>query len=313
MRNPRVFQALPTAIFIDYGDVFTALRARAGRVHPDALIIDAVEALSNLLQRQMNAQIVALNAYADFAALDAPRDLPRDLLAVGVRCIPTSESVQRNAGELELTLDAAALLAGRPDLRRVVIVTGERLYSPLVRRVKESGRQVVLVSVEGLRQPRALLLDEQDRMLSLFELVPEAGQGEARSEVRPPRRNVAYETVTDEGALRALEIIEEFFGQYEEVYLTPLLRKLSDEFDDETIDPKTVISDLEEAGAVYLEKRRGYPHDYTVLLVDGQHPDVDRIRQLFEDYDEEPYPVDGYENDGADYAPRADDEFESAA
>lgn len=316
MRNVRSFPALTTAIFVDYGDLSNALRTRLGRsAHADSVIADALEALLPMLQRQMNAQVVALNAYADFGALDAPRDLLRDLAALGVRTVLTPESTQHNASELELTMDVMTLLAGRSELQRVVIVTGQRLYLPLLRRIKSEGRQVVLVSLESLRERAALLFDEQDRTISLYELAPDAARREEAEPAPPVRRDVEYTTVEDEGTLRALEVIEEFFGQYNEVYLTPLLRKLSDELDDESLDPKTLISDLEEAGAVYLEKRRGYPHDYTVLIVDGNHPDVDRIRQMFEDYDEEVYPAGPYTDDDAELAlPTEDDEaYESAA
>jgi hypothetical protein len=44
------------------------------------------------------------------------------------------------------------------------------------------------------------------------------------------------------------------------------------------IDPKEVINRLEVAGAVHLERRRGFPYDYTVLIVEAAHPDVQRIR-----------------------------------
>ena len=37
---------------------------------------------------------------------------------------------------------------------------------------------------------------------------------------------------------------------------------------------KALVGDLNEAGAVWLEKRRGYPYDYTVLLINHDHPNV---------------------------------------
>jgi hypothetical protein len=81
-------------------------------------------------------------------------------------------------------------------------------------------------------------------------------------------------------ALRTIAITEEHFGQYDEVYLTPLLRKLSDILGPEH-DPKSLISELEEAGAVRLEKRNGYPYDYTVLIVHNDHPDVQEVQENY--------------------------------
>ena len=313
MRNIRSYPTLPTALLVDYEDVCGVLRARLGRSSSaDAAFTDALEALVSLLQRQMNAQVVVFNVYAD---QETPREAVRDVLALGARAVLSCENSQRNASELELAMDGTALLATRPDLRRVVVVTGQRLYQPLLRRVKSEGRQVVLVSVEALRNRAAVLLDDQDRVMSIFELVPDAARPELAEAAPLARRDVTYTTIEDDGQLKALEIIEEFFGQYTEVYLTPLLRKLSDELDDDTLDPKSLISDLEEAGAVYLEKRRGYPHDYTVLLVDGNHPDVDRIRQMFEDYEDEEVTDEYLSPNGTAVALSEDDDeaYESAA
>jgi hypothetical protein len=95
--------------------------------------------------------------------------------------------------------------------------------------------------------------------------------------------------VDDPSGLRTLKIVEEYFGQYDEVYLTPLLRKLSALLQDD--DPKRIISDLEGCGAVWLEKRHGFPYDYTVLVVDEEHPTVLRIRdelhRRYDDFDNE--------------------------
>lgn len=90
----------------------------------------------------------------------------------------------------------------------------------------------------------------------------------------PPRR---YRDITNPIARRTIEITEEHFGQYKEVYLTPLLRKLSDVLGEEH-DPKSLVSELEAAGAVRLEKRDGYPYDYTVLIMNEDHPDVQQIQ-----------------------------------
>ena len=81
-------------------------------------------------------------------------------------------------------------------------------------------------------------------------------------------------------ARRTVEITEEHFGQYKEVYLTPLLRKLSDVLGEQH-DPKSLVSELEAAGAVRLEKRDGYPYDYTVLILNQDHPDVQEIQDEY--------------------------------
>jgi hypothetical protein len=39
------------------------------------------------------------------------------------------------------------------------------------------------------------------------------------------------------------------------------------------------VSDLEAAGAARLEKRNGYPYNYTVLIVNDDHPDVQSVHE----------------------------------
>jgi hypothetical protein len=95
----------------------------------------------------------------------------------------------------------------------------------------------------------------------------------------------------------ALVVLERNFGRYEEVYLTPLLRKLSEEIGEaDGYDPKTLVADLEGAGAVRLERRKGMPYDYTVLLVNRAHPVVAAVREeAGGDYELDPADDDEYE------------------
>jgi hypothetical protein len=105
--------------------------------------------------------------------------------------------------------------------------------------------------------------------------------------------------IEDRMARSGLEIIETYFGQYREVYLTPLLRKLTELLEEED-EPKTVINYLEECGAVWLEKRRGFPHNYTVLIVNEDHPDVIEVKEAFQRDGRTPYTDPRGEYDGRD-------------
>jgi hypothetical protein len=42
------------------------------------------------------------------------------------------------------------------------------------------------------------------------------------------------------------------------------------------------VSELEAAGAARLEKRNGYPYNYTVLIVNDDHPDVLTVHETME-------------------------------
>src|SRR5690606_32141933 len=108
----------------------------------------------------------------------------------------------------------------------------------------------------------------------------------------------------------ALRIIEEYFGQYDEVYLTPLLRKLSEELGDiEDHDPKSLIGDLEECGACRLERRKGMPYDCAVLsVIPGDAAVIEGQDEMRGDYDDDEGEDEDY--DEGDYAEgEGDDDY----
>ena len=245
-----------------------------------SVLTDLVRGLSGFLHRTAGARVQQGRAYADFASLDGGADVQRDLYGLGVDPV----YVGRGSADLTLAMDAAELLA-TGDVGVLVVVTGSRSYAPLVRRARRLGRRVVVIAADAGH-------DTDHDTYTLADLTGDAPRARERTgsvgggierAPRPPREGITYVPVQSTSALRALEVIEEFFGQYDEVYLTPLLRKLTEEMEEDNSDPKALVSDLEGHGAVYLERRPGRPHDYTVLLVDGQHPDVVRVRALFED------------------------------
>jgi hypothetical protein len=198
--------------------------------------------------------------------------------------------VQLNASEQHLTADVVHLLHERPDITTIVIVTGDRPYLPLVRAVRERGVRPLVAAVHPPQGGAIASYREEETYLDARNMLGSVARDTLNSREqanRPSRRRTRtsappdQQDPIDDPILRAtIEVTEEFFGQYDEVYLTPLLRKISEELG-EGYDPKALVSDLESAGAVWLEKRDGYPYDYTVLIVNEEHEDV---QQILDDY-----------------------------
>jgi len=302
------------AIFIDYEGTHALLRQHHDAPHE--LIFEVVANLRRDYDLSDDVEIVLVRAYADFSVIGQEGlDIQEALDIQGFEPRFVSRARQRNATEVQLCVDAIDMLHQRPDVGTFVFVTGNRLYLPLVSQLRRYGREVALVTLASAAEDVAST-DPGFRAIDMRTLLPRSLRvsGEVNESTDNPLvRSVTHQTVTDDGATWALEIIEEHFGQYDEVYLTPLLRKLSEVMNDDRYDPKALINTLEEAGAVWLEKRRGHPHDYTVLLVDDSHPDVQSARQLaterkeqdgevepydtYDDFADEPYARDGQEED----------------
>lgn len=322
------------AIFVDYENLFSHLYSRTGpRARPDELISELLDELRRYLLEEARTQTALITAYADFSEMHGNGQfIQRGLYLHGIEPRFVPASLQRNAAEIQLCVDAIEILYNRQDVRTFVMVTGDRPYLPLVQQLKRYGCRTLIATFMPPPSTEHLPYVEDDVFLNAHNLLSEASRRSLASTSTVHRSTsyssapasypqgrpqpVEYREISEPGALHALAIIEEHFGQYEEVYLTPLLRKLSELLDDEQYDPKSLISELEDAGAVWLEKRRGFPYDYTVLIIDPEHPDVATIQKRLygnrrsqtttsyadeeEEYTEEEYTEDEYTEDYAD-------------
>ena len=297
------------AIFIDYENLHHVLNNRLeSRDHPDEVIMELLGELRTYLRDENQTQTSVVLAYADFSELGGSGPfVQRSLCSQKVEPRFVSKALQANASEIQLCVDAVDLLHSRPDMDTFVLVTGDRGYVPLVQQFQRYGCQALVVALDpppSLRDAQTedpFLLDATGLLgeASRRKLAPDSSDGSHRNgnstTVGSNGTMRAHRAITEEASLRTLEIIDEHFGQYDEVYLTPLLRKLSEMLDDSRYDPKSLISDLEVCGAVMLEKRRGFPYDYTVLIVNVDHPDVISLDRSF--YREEDTFGSDYEED----------------
>lgn len=320
------------AVFVDYDNLHAVISARLNqRGYADEYVSEMLDELRQYLHEEEHAATSFAVALSDFSALSGNGFfIQRSLYLQGVEPRFVPSSLQPNAVELQFCADVAEALHRRPDIHVFVLLTGNRSYLPLVQQIKRYGRSVLVASLETAPATESIQYAEGEFHLDAHHLLSEASRREllagAPAGTRPvsidgtsseAREPVEFIAVTDPVQLQTLDIIETYFGQYEEVYLTPLLRKLSELLDDREHDPKTIISTLEEHGAIRLEKRRGFPYDYTVLIVEGDHPDVQRVQEQVLEREGEPedddvadeYSDDYYDDydDDADY-PEAYDE-----
>lgn len=81
--------------------------------------------------------------------------------------------------------------------------------------------------------------------------------------------------IRDENQRKCLEVMLDNFGQYPEIFLSPFLRVLSDALPRlADYERKALLNDLEAAGAIRIEKRKGEPFDYSVIVVNWNHATV---------------------------------------
>ncbi len=81
--------------------------------------------------------------------------------------------------------------------------------------------------------------------------------------------------IVSEAEKICLEVLLKNYGHHPEVWMSPFLRKLSDALPRlADFERKALLMTLEAAGAIRIEKRRGEPYDYSIILVNYNHPAV---------------------------------------
>jgi uncharacterized LabA/DUF88 family protein len=81
--------------------------------------------------------------------------------------------------------------------------------------------------------------------------------------------------ITDFDTRECLSVMLAHYGRHKEIWMSPLLWKLSNNmptFAD--FERKALIANLQAAGAVQVAKRRGQPNDYSVVIINYNHPTV---------------------------------------
>jgi len=278
-------------MFVDYDNLHSVLTSQSSTDRKtSSYVLEILDEVRRYLEEGDDTPTILGRAYGAFdTRLKATDDeVPSKLYRSGFKPSYVSAETQRNASELQLSIDATRFVTKRSDLETIVLVTGNRPYLPLARWVREQDRRVLVAAVNPPHTENTPSFVEDELYLDARNLLsqksrddllanaPQNGQSpsSAGSTAVPPRH---YQPVTNSVARRTINITDEHFGQYDEVYLTPLLRKLSEILGPDH-DPKALVSELEAAGAVRLEKREGHPHDYTVLIVNEDHPTVEEVR-----------------------------------
>lgn len=82
-------------------------------------------------------------------------------------------------------------------------------------------------------------------------------------------------TDLDENERACLVVILRNYSNYHDIFLSPFLRKLSDELPNiADWERKVILGNLEYKGVLRMEKRSGIPYDYTVFVLNYNHPTV---------------------------------------
>lgn len=292
------------ATLIDYQNLYTYLDEKLSYPHhPADYIYELLDQLPSHLRKEYDLETAVTTAFGDFQEIgDQEHNIQESLYMQGVTAYYVPGAGPSASTGLQLTISAMEVLYHRPDVESIALMTGDRDLLPLVQHLHQYGRSVYLVAFEEDLAADLVSTSGSGDFLNARRFLTGESRRHLMAEFKS--ENVGFDALKalpNDIDRKALELIEEYFGQYEEIYLTPLLRKLSEELGEDELDPKEIVSDLEEVGAGRLEKRRGEPHDYTVLILNPRHPDVVEVRERMRE-EGSLYSPDEVSYDVADYA-----------
>ena len=290
------------AVFVDFENVYYFLK---NHFHDPPDLNDYVLALVRKLRDDLAARgldCLVLNAYADFERLaTAPQG---GLYLMGVSTRNVLGTHHKNAADMQLCIDAMEVLYTRPDIGTFVLVAGDRDYIPLLQHLRRQARQVLVAGFREATSGDLLQNLGPQHFLDARELLPPATLAllEARRNGRPAApaaaapAPVALTATPDAEAAPAFDPVRPLAGSNElaclafmaaelqrlsqhrlvhELWLTPFLRRLTDEFPAlPEYERRDLINALRTAGALRIEKREGEQHPFSVIVLNPEHPDV---------------------------------------
>lgn len=292
------------AVFIDFENVYYYLKNYYPRLaEPSDLILDMIRNLRSKMLGDRDERVIVMKAYADFERMKATPQGSMYLLGVETHNVLGTD--HKNAADMRLCIDALEILYTRPEINTFIFLAGDRDYIPVIQHLTKQAKQVMAVAFREKFLSGDLLLNVgEENFIDAETLLGEAALGrlnEAKAEAAAAREQEeraktagptkealkaalrATPTTTfnralgmdDEDERDALEILLRYFGHHPEVFLMPYLHKLRNEMPQlADYQRKALISNLEYNGAVKVERRQGEPNDYSVIIINWDHPTV---------------------------------------
>ena len=292
------------AVFIDFENVYYHLRKRLfNEERTQDVIIDLIRSLREFIQDKRNESCIIQHAYADFEQLEVNAMGPLYLMGVETHNVLGTE--HKNAADMRLCIDCLEILYTRPEIGTFIFVAGDRDYIPVIQHLKKRAKMVLAVAFKDNISGDLLMnvgekgyVDANELLTHVVRAELEVGEERmkeqkylARQEVKVEAPKSVYRAeqpvkvaepvfsratpISERNALEALEILLMNYGDKTEVWFTPFLNKLRQLMQHlAEYERKAIITTLEDFGAVKIEKRLGDPHDYSVLIINWNHPDV---------------------------------------
>lgn len=281
------------AVFIDFENTYYHLKNRfTNGADPSDAVVQMIRTLRERLRDVRGEQAIMFHAYADFERIE--ENAQGQLYLAGVETHNVLGTDHKNAADMRLCIDALDTLYTRQEIRTFVFLAGDRDYIPVIQHLKKHARTVIAAAFRETMSGDLLQNLGQENFIDGKELLTEhlltlySDKKPDLSSARPsrpaapmpmpvtPRGGFTDTLKLEDDQLRiALETMLTHYGNKPEVFLTPYLHKLRNALPS-LAEPerRVLITRLEDSGVIRVEKRHGVTNDYSVMVVNWNHPDV---------------------------------------
>ena len=291
-----------SALFVDFENVYYFLKRNTETPQDNSdLVSRMIRNLKDQLVKEYGENCIISHAYADFERIE--ENAQGALYLIGVETHNVLSTDHKNAADMRLCIDALETMYTRPEIQSFIFVAGDRDYIPVVKHLQKHAKTVRVVAFPINVSGDLLQIVGEAALVNAEKLLPKDVKIEpkkadvARRTVAEPDDSPSMPAVTygarnfkrpsalrSDDALEAIRIMLEHFGDKREIWVSPFLHKMRNEMPLlAEYERKAIISDLEDHGAIVVEKRRGEPNDYSVIIVNWDHPNVRDLMPEFEE------------------------------
>lgn len=287
------------AIFIDFENVYYFLKERVSEpADPVEVSIATVRRLRALLLEEQNTECIVQHAYADFERIGGSPQGAFYLIGIDTHDVLSTD--HKNAADMRLCIDAMETLYTRKEITTFVFLAGDRDYIPVVQHLRKHAKHVLVVSFKGSMSGDLLqVVEDRNFIDAALCLPPDVTLVQPRTRPTAPMATKPLAPIISEAAappppapidfgkprplesedeLEALGIMLEHFASKPEIWMTPYLHRQRQRMSHlAEYERRAVITELSEKGAIAVRKRPGDQGEYSVILLNWNHPNVQKL------------------------------------
>ncbi|MDD5306570.1 MAG: NYN domain-containing protein [Deltaproteobacteria bacterium] len=173
------------AVFVDLENLHISIRQEFGEAMDRTIRI--LQALRKHLEEDLGISVVVGRAYAPLD-YSTSRDLINDLSLLGITPVHVLASPTKNSADLMLAIDCMEFLFRRSDIEVFVIVGGDRDYIPVVDRIRQNARSVLVVGPRYATSGDLVTIVGQKNYIDAVSLLPPSLRVPAAWETPPVRQ-----------------------------------------------------------------------------------------------------------------------------